>query len=97
FRPADSHLIPRDQTIVCRCVEVSAGVIRRIARQTRQGPNQMKAFTRCGMGPCQGRQCGITVAAIIADEQGRSIEQVGYYRVRPPLKPVSLGQVGSVG
>lgn len=97
FRPADSHLIPQDQTIVCRCEEVSAGVIRRIARQNRQGPNQMKAFTRCGMGPCQGRQCGITVAAIIADEQGRSIDQVGYYRVRPPLKPVSLGQVGSVG
>lgn len=96
FRPADSYLIPQDQTIVCRCEEVTAGVIRQIARQNCQGPNQMKAFTRCGMGPCQGRQCGVTVAAIIADEQGRSIEQVGYYRVRPPLKPVSLGQVGSV-
>ena len=31
------------------------GQIRRAARLGAQGPNQAKAFTRCGMGPCQGR------------------------------------------
>ena len=25
------------------------------------GPNQLKAFSRCGMGPCQGRLCGLTI------------------------------------
>ena len=30
------------------------------------GPNQMKAFLRCGMGPCQGRLCGLTVTELIA-------------------------------
>ena len=96
FRPSLDHLLPPDHTIVCRCEEVSAGEIRQIARQGGQGPNQLKAFSRCGMGPCQGRQCGPTVAALIADTQGKQIDQVGYYRIRPPLKPVTLGQVGSV-
>ena len=95
FRPSTDHLLPSDQTIVCRCEEVRAGTIRKIAQQGGQGPNQIKAFSRCGMGPCQGRQCGSTVAALIADAQGKKISEVGYYRVRPPLKPITLGQVGS--
>ena len=32
------------------------------------GPNQMKSFLRCGMGPCQGRLCGLTVTELIAAE-----------------------------
>ena len=35
-----------------------------------EGPNQMKAFLRCGMGPCQGRLCGLTVTELIAAERG---------------------------
>ena len=27
----------------------------------------MKAFLRCGMGPCQGRLCGLTVTELIAE------------------------------
>lgn len=34
------------------------------------GPNQMKAFLRCGMGPCQGRLCGLTVVELIAEANG---------------------------
>jgi len=57
------------------------------------GPNQLKAFTRCGMGPCQGMQCGATVSALIAEVHEIDIAQVGYYRVRSPVKPVTLGQI----
>ena len=42
----------------------------------------MKAFTRCGMGPCQGRYCGLTVTELIAREQSRAPAEVGYYRLR---------------
>ena len=61
-----------------------------------QGPNQMKAFLRCGMGPCQGRFCGLTVTELIADEQGRHPRDVGAYRVRFPIKPVTLGEIASL-
>ena len=57
------------------------------------GPNQVKAFTRAGMGPCQGRQCGYTVTRILAAAEGRPAAEVGFYRIRPPLKPVTLGEL----
>ena len=60
------------------------------------GPNQLKAYTRCGMGPCQGRMCGLTVAEVIADARGKTAEEIGYYRLRPPIKPVTLGELAAM-
>jgi hypothetical protein len=45
------------------------------------------------MGPCQGRQCGLSVTEIIAEHRKVAAGQVGYYRIRPPLKPITLGQM----
>ncbi|HZU88893.1 MAG TPA: NAD(P)/FAD-dependent oxidoreductase, partial [Stellaceae bacterium] len=64
YRPPRAVLAPAaDDVVVCRCEEVRVGEIRRAARLGAPGPNQAKAFTRCGMGPCQGRICGPIVAA----------------------------------
>jgi len=60
-------LAPEGDTIVCRCEEVTAGDIRNYAKLGCLGPNQTKAFGRPGMGPCQGRYCGLTVTALLAD------------------------------
>ena len=56
----------------------------------------MKSFLRCGMGPCQGRLCGLTVTELIADVRGVPPEKVGYYRLRPPVKPITLGELASM-
>ncbi|WP_031378075.1 MULTISPECIES: hypothetical protein [Pantoea] len=53
----------------------------------------LKAFTRAGMGPSKGRQCEHTIACIIATEHKRQITLQGFYLIRPPLKPVSLGKI----
>jgi NADPH-dependent 2,4-dienoyl-CoA reductase/sulfur reductase-like enzyme len=95
YAPAKAYQLPADDTVICRCEEISAGEIRAAARLGCIGPNQAKAFTRCGMGPCQGCLCGTTVAALIADETGAAIQDVGYFRVRPPLKPITLGELSS--
>ena len=95
YPPARAYQLPEDETLVCRCEEVNAGQIRQAARMGCIGPNQVKAFTRCGMGPCQGCLCGSTVSALIADETGTSMEQVGYFRVRPPFKPITLGELAN--
>jgi hypothetical protein len=42
------------------------------------------------MGPCQGRLCGLTVTELIARGRGSSPAKVGYYRLRPPVKPITL-------
>jgi hypothetical protein len=48
------------------------------------------------MGPCQGRYCGLTVSTIIARARSVGIENVGHYRIRPPLKPVTLGELAAM-
>ena len=96
YPPRASIFSPPDETIVCRCEELTAGEIRNAAAIGQPGPNQIKAFTRAGMGPCQGRQCGYTVAHIIAAVQNRQIAEVGFYRIRPPLKPLTLGELASL-
>lgn len=93
YQPALQWRLPSDDTLVCRCEEVSAGDIRRIARMGCRGPNQTKSFSRCGMGPCQGRMCGLTVSELLADENQQSVEETGYYRLRPPFKPIALGHL----
>ena len=97
YRPARSVLAPtEDDVIVCRCEEVTAGQIRRAVRLGAPGPNQLKAFTRCGMGPCQGRLCGPTVSGVIADARGVLIAAVGTYRPRAPYKPVTVGALAGM-
>jgi NAD(P)H-nitrite reductase large subunit len=87
---------PSDDTIVCRCEELTAGEIRSAVAIAAPGINQLKAFTRAGMGPCQGRQCGYTVANIVAAEQKRRVNENDFFRIRPPLKPLTLGELISV-
>ncbi len=97
FKPSDDLLVPRDtQTIVCRCEEVTLQQITKALQSGALNPNQLKAQTRCGMGPCQGRMCGLTVSEIIADYRKMNIVDVGYFRIRPPLKPITMEQLSKL-
>lgn len=97
FRPADSLRIPAaPETVVCRCEEVTAGQIAEAVQRGATGPNQLKTFLRCGMGPCQGRLCNLTVTELVARLRNSTPEQVGAYRTRPPFKPVTLGELASL-
>lgn len=97
YRPSRSVMVPtEDEVIACRCEEVSVGQIRDAARLGACGPNQLKAFTRCGMGPCQGRICGPLVAAIAADVLGKPIAEIGTYRPRAPFKPITVGALADL-
>ena len=95
YRPSDANRIPADDVLVCRCEEITAGEIRQSVALGCIGPNQIKSFNRCGMGPCQGRFCGLTVTEIIARERGVAPDTTGYYRIRPPIKPITLGQLAA--
>jgi len=88
--------VPDDGTIVCRCEEVTAGEIRTAVANGHKDSNQVKFLTRCGMGPCQGRQCADAVENIVAAAGGESIARGGHYRGRPPVTPLTLGQLASL-
>ena len=85
-----------DATLVCRCEEVAAGQIRHAAALGCLGLNQLKAYTRCGMGPCQGRMCGTIAAELLAGAQDVPVAQVEPFRARFPIKPLAVGELASL-
>jgi thioredoxin reductase/bacterioferritin-associated ferredoxin len=96
FQPPKQFRIPQEDTIVCRCEEVTAQDILDSVAIGATGPNQLKAYRRTGMGPCQGRLCGLTVTELMAEARGKSPEEIGYYRLRPPVKPITLAELASL-
>jgi bacterioferritin-associated ferredoxin len=97
YRPTKPFRIPQDDaTIVCRCEEITAGEIRASVAIGATGPNQLKSYRRTGMGPCQGRLCGLTVTELLAYERGKTPDEIGYYRLRSPVKPISLAELASM-
>ena len=85
-----------DDTLVCRCEEVTAGEIRRAAAAWGADVNYVKGVTRCGMGYCQGRICGGMVEELTARALGGNRGEVARFRVRPPLKPVTVGELAQL-
>jgi NADPH-dependent 2,4-dienoyl-CoA reductase/sulfur reductase-like enzyme len=89
--PQDWALQAPDDLVVCRCEEVTAGELRRCARDTgAHEVNRLKALTRVGMGRCQGRTCGVAAAEILAQASGSTSEAVGRLRGQGPIKPVPI-------
>ncbi|MFF5012903.1 NAD(P)/FAD-dependent oxidoreductase [Streptomyces sp. NPDC001165] len=82
--PADWADRITDDTVVCRCEEVSAGQVRTAVGTLGAGDlRTVKLLTRAGMGWCQGRMCGPAVAGLTGCPlaPGR----------RPFARPVPLG------
>lgn len=80
-----------DDTIVCRCEEITLGEVKDAIQKGARSIGEVKMLTRTGMGNCQGRMCEHTVAEIIANtlaEEGITREKAGYYSIRPPLHPL---------
>jgi len=97
FQPSKKWLVPENQKcLVCRCEEVTVGQIREAVQKGALSPDRIKSLFRCGMGPCQGRMCGLTVSEIIADEIEQTPREVGYFKIRPPLRPITLGQLSQI-
>jgi bacterioferritin-associated ferredoxin len=96
FEPPTQFRIPSGDTIVCRCEEVTAQDVRESVAIGATGPNQLKAYRRAGMGPCQGRLCGLTVTELMAQARGKSPQEIGYYRLRAPVKPILLSELASL-
>ena len=60
-----------DETIVCRCEEVTAGRLRNELANGLTSLPALKKATRAGMGRCQGRFCAATIARLCPDCAGR--------------------------
>lgn len=90
FAPNPNIFDIADETTVCRCESVTAGEIRQVVKAGNTDVNEVKLFTRCGMGPCQGRMCGPALAEITAQTLSKTPDAVGTLQVRQPFRPVTL-------
>jgi thioredoxin reductase/bacterioferritin-associated ferredoxin len=91
LRPSHARLIP-PETVVCRCEDMTRAEIDAAVEAGAADVNQLKHFTRCGMGPCQGRMCGDVVAELVGGRVGGR-EAAGFWTGRPPLRPVPLADL----
>ena len=80
-----------DETIVCRCEGITARELRDVALEKGAHElNRAKAFSRVGMGRCQGRYCGHAAAEIVSAAIGAPLETIGRLRGQAPVKPLTI-------
>ncbi len=96
YAPTAETLAPVDETIVCRCEEITAGDVRQSMSEGATGQRQMKTSLRTGMGPCQGRMCDATVRAILCAPRNTATDSIAPPRARAPIKPVTLAELAAL-
>lgn len=98
FRPVEPEGPLDDDVIVCRCEEITAGEIRKAIREYHATTvTEVKRRVRAGMGLCQGRTCGKLVSRIIAEETGKKMNEIQGSTDRPPVRPVTFGELAEDG
>ncbi len=94
LRPGLESLVA-DDTVVCRCEEVTWREARDAVRAGCGTYRSLKVATRLGMGACQGAFCWPSLARLVAAERAVPVADVGPASARPPVRPVSLGEMAA--
>lgn len=93
FRVGDGvYRLGDDSTVICRCEEVRGDELAR-AITASADISVVKAMTRAGMGPCQGRNCQRQIAAMISRATGDPIGRVAVPTARMPVRPVPISAI----
>ncbi|TDC48859.1 FAD/NAD(P)-binding oxidoreductase [Jiangella ureilytica] len=87
----------RDDTLVCRCEEVTAGEVKAAVDDLgATDARTAKLLSRAGMGWCQGRVCGYATACLTAsarESASASAPDLQGVSERPIAAPISLGRL----
>jgi thioredoxin reductase len=82
-----------DDTLVCRCEEVSKREVLAAIGDGAPAIGEVKRRTRCGMGRCQGRYCGPPIVEELARRAGRAPGERDFFAPRGPVKPVRIADL----
>ncbi|MDT8862923.1 (2Fe-2S)-binding protein [Alkalihalobacillus sp. MEB130] len=83
-----------DQTVICRCEEVTMSEIQETANRYKCSSREVKLRTRAGMGPCGGRTCRSMIDRLVEQVGGPSVSHEVPLSYRPPVRPISFGVLG---
>jgi sarcosine oxidase subunit alpha len=73
--------------------DVTAADVRLAGREGYESVEHAKRYTTLGMATDQGKLSNINGMALLADELGREIPDVGTTTFRPPYTPISFGAI----
>ncbi|HHZ01585.1 MAG TPA: (2Fe-2S)-binding protein [Tissierellia bacterium] len=74
--------------IICRCEEIYRNEIEAAIEDGAVTVNEVKRFTRAGMGLCQGRTCRRLVERILSEKTGIPLSEIQPSTYRQPVRPV---------
>ena len=81
--------------VICRCSDISKAEIHEYIAQGCNTVDEIKRFTRLGMGPCQGRTCIPLVMRELANALNKPIESFSPGTHRPVVKSIRLGDLAA--
>ncbi|SHK09617.1 BFD-like [2Fe-2S] binding domain-containing protein [Geosporobacter subterraneus DSM 17957] len=76
--------------IICRCEEITKEEIEKAIFEGATTVNEIKRWTRAGMGLCQGRTCRRLVERILAEKMNIQLENVKPSTYRQPVRPIKM-------
>ena len=75
---------------VCFCEDITAKDIEQAVHEGFDDIQTLKRYSTVTMGPCQGKMCHASAAAVAARATGLQVDEVGSTTSRPPLQPVPM-------
>ncbi len=88
--PAAAYEEIPDETIICRCEDVTVAALKEAVRMGLNTPGSLKVAVRSGMGNCQGRSCGPIIFDLLSGLGALAPQALKPLSVRPPIKPVRI-------
>ncbi|CAA7601045.1 BFD-like [2Fe-2S] binding domain protein [Acididesulfobacillus acetoxydans] len=85
--------------VICRCEEVTRAEIGQVIREGLWDIDEIRKFSRAGMGLCQGRTCQKLLCQVVKEELGGDPLELGadlldrLPKERPPLGATKLGEL----
>lgn len=84
-----------DDSVVCKCEELSAGALRRLFNDNPaiSTASSAKLLSRAGMGLCQGRYCHHSLTRLLSQLRGMEEQEVAGFTARFPTKPLTIAHL----
>jgi len=80
----------KSKIIICRCEDVTLAQVHELMDQGYTSIEELKRLLRIGMGPCQGKTCGLLLQQEVAKYLNVKTEAVALPKVRPLTTGVKL-------
>ncbi len=91
-----AYELAKDDTAICRCEGVMKKELAQAIAYGAKSILELKSYTRCGMGECQGRMCEQGVLFLLEKMNSQPVNESNGYHLRPPVFPLSIEDLGQI-